>query len=241
MYYLQLNPDVRQVYGSDNVEGAIAHYTSYGIKEGRDPSPFFSPKYYLAQHSDVSHAFGGDNYTEALNHWLRYGITEGRRGSRHFDVKFYLSTHPDLVRAYGADGYQLAFEHWKRWGNAEGRKTANGGGMGVSYYLGQVEDIDRNRGDCHGLVGFAGAGEAGATFEITPTTIGSVYRIAGVLLTVHAITSLVMQEHHRAKMKKLREELQKGKELLERERFRELDRRNYESERIERYRDIAFV
>jgi len=68
-FYLKHYPDVR-ASGID----PVAHYIRSGVREGRDPSPWFSTRYYLERYPDVAEA--GIN---PLYHYVRHGLKEGRR------------------------------------------------------------------------------------------------------------------------------------------------------------------
>ena len=73
--YIAGNPDLISAFGIDT-SAAIAHYTNYGISEGRNLTAF-SASNYLAKYSDLSAAFG-NNETLALQHYIQYGYSEGR-------------------------------------------------------------------------------------------------------------------------------------------------------------------
>ena len=67
-YYLQHNPDVRNV-GLDPIE----HYLKFGGFEGRNPSADFDSKWYLDHNPDVSSA-----EINPFLHYLKFGKEEGR-------------------------------------------------------------------------------------------------------------------------------------------------------------------
>ena len=52
----------------------VLHYVRFGVKEGRDPAPWFSTNAYLQAYPDV--AASGVN---PFYHYIRYGYAEGRR------------------------------------------------------------------------------------------------------------------------------------------------------------------
>ncbi|PZP55334.1 MAG: hypothetical protein DI596_11610 [Azospira oryzae] len=68
-WYRQQYPDVANS-GFDPVE----HYVRFGVKEGRNPSPYFDTRWYLQQYPDV--AKKGMN---PLLHYIRHGRKEGRQ------------------------------------------------------------------------------------------------------------------------------------------------------------------
>jgi len=77
-FYRNKYPDLRAAFGSNDA-ALKNHYLTSGIKEGRQPNAFFSPKTYLAVNADVARVFGSTNYKGALNHWITYGMRECRR------------------------------------------------------------------------------------------------------------------------------------------------------------------
>lgn len=77
-FYRSKYSDLRAAFGS-NVAALQRHYLNNGIREGRQPNAFFSPKTYLAVNADVARAFGSTNYKGALNHWITHGMRECRR------------------------------------------------------------------------------------------------------------------------------------------------------------------
>ena len=241
LYYLEVYSDVRQAYGVGNIEGALDHYLTYGIKEGRSPNPFFDPNFYREYYGDLSTMSG----ESALYHWMTYGFKEGRRGSWCFDIGYYLS-HGDLLSTFGAGNYDGAFWHWCRWGNAEGRKTSADSGLRICYYLGTEEHVAANPGSLHAMAGFVQPGQAGGTFEpVSATGLrsagGKIFAGAQVLQAVEWGISQAIEARHRAKMKALQAEIDKKAKEVERERFREMDRRNYEAERYESTRGTAIA
>ena len=78
-YYLSRYTDVAAV-GFDPVD----HYVNHGVKEGRDPSPWFQTKYYLSSNPDIAKA--GVN---PFRHFCEYGWRELRNPSPQFDVSWY--------------------------------------------------------------------------------------------------------------------------------------------------------
>jgi hypothetical protein len=57
-----------------------AHWTKYGVDEGRVASPTFSAAIYLQKYPDVAAAYGATNYRGAVYHYIQYGRNEGRTG-----------------------------------------------------------------------------------------------------------------------------------------------------------------
>ena len=105
-YYLAHNLDVAKA-GADPLQ----HYVTYGWKEGRDPSAYFSTTYYLAHNPDV--AKSGVN---PLLHFEYNGWREGRDPGANFSLAKYLAANPD-VKAAGVDPLQ----QFLTVGQAQGR------------------------------------------------------------------------------------------------------------------------
>jgi hypothetical protein len=148
-FYLAANADVAAA-GVD----PLAHYCSYGWREGRRPSPTFDTSWYLATNPDVA-ASGVDPF----RHWLVAGRAEGRLPlSPHavplentheaaeriatirteFSERYYLSQNPDVAAA-GMD----PAEHYYRHGWREGRNP--NATFDSLYYLDANPDV-RNAG-----------------------------------------------------------------------------------------------
>jgi hypothetical protein len=138
-FYLNLYPDLRAAFGSDEV-AALNHWLIQGLPvEGRRASREFDVQFYLNHYGDLK-AFFGENFEGALQHWLNQGLpNEGRRGSREFDVQFYLAHYGDLAAFFGTN-FSGAVNHWLNQGLPnEGRAGANE--VDVSFYLGYYGDL----------------------------------------------------------------------------------------------------
>lgn len=107
-WYLSHNADVARA-GVD----ALAHYLSYGWREGRDPNAWFDSDGYLVVYADVAGAG-----VDPLTHYQLYGWIEGRDPSARFDTSAYLTANPD-VAGY-PDG---ALAHYLQFGAGEGRSV----------------------------------------------------------------------------------------------------------------------
>ncbi|GJD50054.1 hypothetical protein OPKNFCMD_2790 [Methylobacterium crusticola] len=129
-YYAVTNPDVRAA-GID----AEVHYGTFGWREGRDPSAFFSTQGYRAANPDVAAAD-----VNPLAHYDAVGWREGRDPSASFDTRLYLARNPDVAAA-GID----PLGHFLNVGQYEGRATApaigapgdlaSSGDFDAEYYL----------------------------------------------------------------------------------------------------------
>ncbi|MET0428252.1 MAG: hypothetical protein ABW026_07110, partial [Microvirga sp.] len=109
----------------------LAHYDSFGWKEGRDPSAAFDNELYLARNPDVK-AAGLD----PLAHYLSSGKAAGREAyaaigkagdlAAHpgFDAEYYLLANADVAKAAlgaGGDTFAFAYQHYQTFGWHEGR------------------------------------------------------------------------------------------------------------------------
>ncbi len=106
VFYLAQNADVRAA-GIDPLQ----HWTTWGLREGRNPNAWFDTRWYLSQNPDV--AASGIN---PLQHFEQTGWAQGRDPSPRFSVADYLAQNPD-VRAAGIDPLQ----HYLETGRAQGR------------------------------------------------------------------------------------------------------------------------
>jgi glycosyltransferase involved in cell wall biosynthesis len=68
-FYLMRYVDIARALRLDPVQ----HYITYGAKEGRNPTPYFSTKYYVERYPDVKASGKNPFY-----HWLTVGRAEGR-------------------------------------------------------------------------------------------------------------------------------------------------------------------
>ena len=75
-YYLNNNPDVKRVYGNNDI-GALQHFVTCGMKEGRQASAQFNLKNYKARYADLRRNFGNDNKKYYM-HYITNGYKEHR-------------------------------------------------------------------------------------------------------------------------------------------------------------------
>jgi hypothetical protein len=137
VYYMRNNLDAFHA-GVD----ALAHYNTWGWREGRDPNPYFDTSWYLAINPDVRAA--GVN---PLTHYLNEGWRQGRDPAPNFDTQFYLFKNPDVARA-GMD----PLAHFLQFGKSEGRLAYDAigsapGGFDAQYYLAHNPDVAAARID----------------------------------------------------------------------------------------------
>lgn len=80
-YYIGNYTDLAAVFENDPA-GALEHYVTYGIREGRQANYDFNIEAYKNNYVDLRKAFG-DNNQAYVEHYINYGITE-RRDARNF-------------------------------------------------------------------------------------------------------------------------------------------------------------
>ena len=155
-FYLDKYPDLQQAFGN-NYYAAFNHWTTFGIKAGRQGSSTFDVKFYLETYPDLQQAFG-NNYIAATFHWFGYGIYAGRNGidqdyngsdsppliELDFDPSFYLDKYPDLQQAFG-NNYYAAFNHWITFGIKAGRQGFST--FDVKFYLETYPDLQQAFGN----------------------------------------------------------------------------------------------
>jgi hypothetical protein len=77
-FYLSMNPDVAQVVGADNAEGARAHYLLFGVREQRLPLRL-APAWYAARYPMAAFEVGQGDYSNFAHHYIAVGRTRGYR------------------------------------------------------------------------------------------------------------------------------------------------------------------
>ena len=75
-FYVNRYSDLKRIYGSDPV-GALQHFTTSGMNEGRQASKEFSVDAYMNRYPDLRSAFG-NNYAAYYMHYINFGRKEGR-------------------------------------------------------------------------------------------------------------------------------------------------------------------
>lgn len=104
-WYRAQYPDIG---GTD--EDAALHYLEHGVREGRDPSPWFDTRHYLRVNPDVA-----ESGANPLLHYHERGWRELRNPGPRFDVWWYWSTYLDPAREEIDP-----LEHFLRTGQAAG-------------------------------------------------------------------------------------------------------------------------
>jgi len=77
-FYLSSNPDLLQLLGAGNVEGARAHYLLLGIRQGRMPFPL-DPAWYAARYPMAAFEVGQGDYANFAHHYIAVGRERGYR------------------------------------------------------------------------------------------------------------------------------------------------------------------
>lgn len=77
-YYISTYPDMRVIYGN-NEAGALQHFLTFGMAEGRQGSANFNVNIYRENYPDLQAAFGNDLKSYYL-HFVASGNAEGRNG-----------------------------------------------------------------------------------------------------------------------------------------------------------------
>lgn len=75
-YYINRYPDMRVLY-ANNPAGALQHFVTNGMAEGRQGCENFSPIAYKNNYADLRNAFGND-WKQYYMHFINYGYAEGR-------------------------------------------------------------------------------------------------------------------------------------------------------------------
>ena len=86
-WYAATYPDISTFNGTP-----AAHFLAHGVRDRRDPSPWFDSAWYLDSSPDVSPGGG-----VPLLHYLQFGATELRNPAPHFDAVFYTEQHPEAA------------------------------------------------------------------------------------------------------------------------------------------------
>lgn len=75
-YYLNKYPDLKTVYNGDE-QGALSHFVTYGMDEGRVAKSTFIVSIYMNNYLDLKRIFG-NNLKSYYVHYMDYGQKEGR-------------------------------------------------------------------------------------------------------------------------------------------------------------------
>ena len=153
-YYINRYSDIKRVYGG-NPEGALKHFVTYGMNEGRQASEGFNVNYYKNRYVDLRNAYGL-NLKSYYMHYINYGRKEGRdartysdvRGSVTklngvdysliFDCNYYVNRYADIKKAFGNDDIRV-LQHFVTYGMNEARQAK--AEFNVNYYKSNYADL----------------------------------------------------------------------------------------------------
>lgn len=135
--YVANNADIQQTFGNDDA-GAIRHFVTRGMGEGRIASTQFNVQSYRTSNYDLRRAFG-NNLPAYYLHYITNGKTEGRSGtstyisgtstasgvdySSIYGFSTYYTTQSDIRAAYQLDDAS-ALQHFINYGMSEGRQAS---------------------------------------------------------------------------------------------------------------------
>lgn len=114
--YLMENKDL-----FDNAIDPVEHYLNHGIREGRNPSPFFSEQKYLELNPDVKKGVQEGHLTSGYMHYMEHGCREERSPDGIFNEGNYLDLNDDIDRGIQEGHLQCGFIHCIQHGLEEGR------------------------------------------------------------------------------------------------------------------------
>ena len=147
-YYLDKNPDLKKIYGTD-YDALIAHFVNCGIIEGRASISTFDVKSYRNKYQDLRISFG-KNWSLYYTHYMNFGKKEGRKAtgvskitnpvteyngvdySAVYDFEYYAEKYSDIKKAYSDDDVG-AIAHFVYFGMAE-KRTGNKEFDVISYW-----------------------------------------------------------------------------------------------------------
>lgn len=158
-YYINTYPDLKAAYGN-NPAGALLHFLTFGMKEGRQGSASFNVQAYKENYADLRAAFG-NHLASYYIHYIQCGKREGRNATSEieskaettlngidysavYDFNYYISKYPDIKAAYG-NNPAGALRHFVTYGMDEGRQGS--ASFYVWYYRGNYADLIMAYGD----------------------------------------------------------------------------------------------
>lgn len=159
-YYINRYVDINRCF-ANNPEGALNHYVTMGIDEGRQASANFDITSYRYANQDLRLAFGKYNkgYVE---HYLKFGIHENRRTTNVdkitdpvtkyngidyrlvYDYEYYKDHNPDLVGVFADDDVDY-IKHFATFGVDEFRYAS--ASFEASSYRNAYRDLRRAFGN----------------------------------------------------------------------------------------------
>ena len=136
-FYLATYADMSQNFSNDDA-GALRHFVTQGMMEGRQASPDFNVTSYRSLYYDLRRILGSDTKAYFL-HYITNGKAEGRTGtsgvlggtstlrgvdySSIYTFNTYANKYVDIKDVFGLDD-SAALSHFVHYGMAEGRQAS---------------------------------------------------------------------------------------------------------------------
>ena len=134
--YTANNPDIQKAYRDDDT-GALWHFVTFGMKEGRLGNNDFNVVSYMSRYLDLRNTFGTINIRAYYIHYLSTGKAEGRTAtgdylsgttilnkvdySSIYDFDYYEKTNLDIKKTFGLND-SAVLQHFINTGTNEGRQ-----------------------------------------------------------------------------------------------------------------------
>ena len=151
--YINRYSDLKKIF-TGNDAGALKHFISYGMKEGRQASDSFNVKVYRLRYYDLRNAFGS-SLKQYYLHYINYGKKEGRvaTGSVYYggisslngvnysavyNYNYYITKYPDIKKAFGYND-KATLNHFITYGMKEGRQAKDT--FNVKVYRANYSDL----------------------------------------------------------------------------------------------------
>ena len=135
-YYISKYPDVAVAFGGDQ-QKTIAHFVTFGMKEGRQANSNFNVQDYKSTYKDLRQVYDYD-LAKYYNHYIKYGQGEGRKAttantitdgitsyngvdySLIYNYSNYIANNKDVAQAFPNDDIST-LKHFVEFGMKEGR------------------------------------------------------------------------------------------------------------------------
>lgn len=156
--YIENNADIKAKFSNDDA-GAMSHFVTFGMKEGRVAKTDFDVNSYRNRYYDLRRAFGS-SLKDYFNHYISNGKKEGRTAIGEFyggvssrngtsyalvyDFNSYTTKHSDIKKVFGLDDI-AALNHFITFGMKEGRIASDT--FNVHTYKANYHDLQRAFGN----------------------------------------------------------------------------------------------
>ena len=155
-FYVTRHSDIKKAFGFDDIS-VLAHFVSYGMKEGRQGSDSFVISSYANRYPDLRKAFG-NNLKSYYMHYINNGKNEGRKAtdtasmqgyqtvyngvdySAVYDYNFYVTRYADIKKVFGFDDISV-LAHFVNYGMKEGRQGNEE--FNVNVYRNRYNDLQK--------------------------------------------------------------------------------------------------